>query len=225
MLKFLVALSIMCSSGACNEHQKPVITNQSHPLIQTPKTANLDDLPLPPKATINLIAERLIHCGGELGTADYIAPNIFMTANHVLDGQKTCKDVATGMIYQVYYSDQKTDFALLKADTQDDPRFQRYSCEGFKAGKTYFSIGYAWGSNFVIYKQIATDKYTDKNFKVDGEVQDHLRELNGVLIPGMSGGAVFDENGVIYGINNVTNLGSWNKAWSRELKDTVLCKH
>lgn len=74
-----------------------------------------------------------------------------------------------------------------------------------------------------MYKLKATSVMTPLNFLVQGKPHVGLRELKGVLIPGMSGGPVVDEDGTIIGINNVTNFGIWNKAWSRELKDTILC--
>lgn len=223
MFKALVIASVSLSLLACNYNPQNSVT-PVRPVVSTSK-AQLDDLLPPPKATFSLASERFLHCGDGLGTGVYIAPNMIMTAEHVVDGNKTCTDLGSGITLKPYYTDKATDFALLTGDTKKDPRFQAYSCDGFKAGKTYFSIGYAFGTDFIINKLVATSTYTDEDFIVEGDHEVHLRELKGTVIPGMSGGAIFDENGIVYGINNVTNYGKWDKAWSREIKDTVLCKH
>lgn len=202
------------------------ITTQVSPATTaTPKpTKEVIHIKAPPKPNFNMVGVRLIRCGDNLGTANYIQPNILMTANHVVGENKRCKDVATGLNLIPYLQEKDNDFALLVTDTKRDPRYLKYSCEGYKTGHTYYSLGFAFGREFVLYKMVATENFTDKEFFVDGKPNVHLRELLGTIIPGESGGPIVDENFTIIGINNVTNLKDWDRGWSRELKDTSLCR-
>lgn len=183
----------------------------------------------PPKANLHMSAIRLIKCGvsfdASLGTAVYIDPRgILITAAHVVDNG-ACVDVATGQSYKTYYVDKNKDYAFLSGDTKHDRRFIPQNCGGMVKGHRYLAIGY--GNGYDLRVDIVT--YTgnhSSNFEFDKGVVTHyadpLAELNGVLVPGMSGGAMFDlDTGTLVGINNITT--AWTQAFSREIKDTVLC--
>ena len=225
MIKKLFAGLIALSLAACGSSSETQFINTA----VTKTSANSNELPMflqaPPKANLHLISIRLIRCGGALGTAVYIdSRGIFMTAHHVSEYEQ-CTDAISGKPLNTYYSDEENDFALLSMDTKGDNRFVQTSCAGFVTGKTYYSVGFAKGYDLSIHKVVATNKYSGKDFVVDGIARPnaHLRKLEGVLIQGMSGGAMIDlETGIVVGINNVTL--PWTEAYSKELKDTVLCR-
>lgn len=170
--------------------------------------------------TINLEMIRHVTCispdglSGGFGTAVFINDNMFVTAAHV-SNNRICRDTQTGTLLTQYYVDEEDDIALLTATTGPGNPI-RFTCERFRTGQTYFTLGYVDGQ-LILNRLVATDDYGNVIFN-------HLRRLNGLLIPGQSGGPIIDENGIMVGINNVTNL-TREYAYSRELADTVLCEN
>jgi S1-C subfamily serine protease len=181
----------------------------------------------PPKANLHISAIRLIRCGEGLGTAVYIDKRgILITAAHVLDTEEgTCTDVQTRQTYKVYYKDIEKDYAFLHGDTKRDDRFLEPSCEPMKAGRKYLSVGFGGGYDLRIDQIKFTGKHTSDFEFAEGPI--HYKfpfaKSEGVLVPGMSGGAVIDiETKTLVGINNIST--AWSQSFSREIKDTVLCQ-
>lgn len=145
------------------------------------------------------------------------------TAAHVAVGT-TCTDVASGSEGRVVYRDPALDIATVQFPAQTLPEkiHLRYSCEGFEAGKTYYAIGYRRGRELVITRLTAAPLYDDRSDPKSGTEFNHVRLLNGDITPGMSGGPIVDERGVMVGTNQAMNYGG--VGWSREIKDTYLCK-
>jgi len=154
------------------------------------------------------------------GTMVHVAPHTYLTANHVAQFDSVCFDVATHQQLVVSYNDPTNDFAMISAVKELDNVIFKVSCEPFKTGKDYYSIGYP-DSFPVVIKVKATPTYTNQYFKVEGKNWYHMRQMRGPILHGMSGGPMFDKNFVIHGINNAAN-NVWS--WSRELADTQLCK-
>lgn len=105
------------------------------------------------------------------------------------------------------------DFSTIKVAVKG--RGLKINCDGFKAMHWYFAVGYAGGFEW----QTMTRHFAAFTDNVEG-----LRILfdTPTVIPGMSGGAVMDEDGAIVGIVNAFN-GFYGASYSRALKDTSLC--
>ncbi len=90
------------------------------------------------------------------------------------------------------------------------------SCEGFAAGRYYYSTGYALGRPYQTNVRIMATGYVGPG-GMQVLVSDHT------VIPGMSGGPIMDERGAVVGTVNAFNpeLGL---SFSRSLRDTTLCK-
>lgn len=88
-------------------------------------------------------------------------------------------------------------------------------CRGFVAGHYYWSSGYALGAPFQTAVRIRALGIAHNN---------GLKILMGArtVIPGMSGGAVFSDRGVVGVINAYNPL--MGLSFSRELRETSVCK-
>lgn len=174
--------------------------------------------------TINLSAVRQLRCKGGSGTGFVIGKDVIATALHVADNGD-CRDAETGTPVLTYHEDKVNDFALVTGPGFDGP-YIKYDCGIFEKGKTYLSVGYRGMLRLDLLK--STGYYTDVSYVVGGKPMAGMAQLRGGIVPGMSGGMVFDAlTGKIKGINNV---GEWNGAgtminsYSYELRNTILCK-
>lgn len=177
-----------------------------------------------PTITVNLNHIRKIGCISTTndrtssGTMIYIKPDTFLTANHVVSNFQ-CFDIETQTPLTTYLIYPDKDIAILTAKAGTKSGIP-YNCDGFSPGRTYFAFGYAGGTTFVMNRVVAgkiARKVTMQGTDLYG-----LREIYGLIIPGMSGGPIVDEFGVLYGINNIT-MSKGTKGYSREIKDTALC--
>lgn len=182
-------------------------------------------MPLPPPTpdpAMNLEAVRKVVCDYGTGTAFVVAPNTLATADHVVEA-KNCKDAATGQKLFAYHRDGKHDFALVTMDTGDIVPI-KYSCRRFRTSGVYYSYGYGRGT-FMQNRLVASKAYTDDKFLVRGmyglSYAPGMREFEGIIIGGQSGGPIVDDYGIAHGINNAGN--AYGKGWSYELADTELC--
>lgn len=92
----------------------------------------------------------------------------------------------------------------------------RINCGGFRPGHWYFAVGYAGGADWqTMTRQLAIYKQTE----------DGMRYLYGypTVIPGMSGGPIFNDEGEVVGTVNRYNR-DYPFSYSRELKDTSVCR-
>lgn len=169
---------------------------------------------------------RLIICGNSdgawTGTMFHYDANRYITAYHVAHGG-ICFDKATHTRLKAIHLDVGNDFAIVESPVSLDNKYYKLSCAPFITGNTYHAIGCAGGESLLAQDLIAVDKYTNGFFIYQGSAKVHLRQFIGNIIPGMSGGPVMDDKWVVHGINNA----SWsekNLSWSRELKDSTLCR-
>jgi hypothetical protein len=171
---------------------------------------------------------RLVLCADWLtgdmwaGTMVHIGNRRYMSADHVAAIGAICFDKETGVQMKTVYNDVSNDFALLDAPRNLDNVIFKFSCKPMITGQTYYSIGWAKGTTLRNIPIKPTWRYTDWNFTIEDKVSYHMRELKGIIIPGMSGGPIVDKNWIIYGINNATDE-DMKLSWTRQIADTGLC--
>lgn len=172
---------------------------------------------------VNIKMIRRIRCSGGHGTGVIIGRDTMITAAHVIEGQTGCRDDESGELLTVVYKNTDHDFAVLYFPTTRHDEWARISCGGFRTGRTYYSYGYAGvgDSDIMMTRQIATNDFVDGT-PSRGSPFFHMRVLRGVVIPGMSGGPIFDEEGRVIGLNNLTG-DNYRFGLSREIRDTYLC--
>jgi hypothetical protein len=149
-------------------------------------------------------------CLGGKGTAFRIGPDRFASVAHVTNND-TCS-IDGKPISGV--QERSIDFSTiaLPNDGQDGLKID---CGGFVPGQWYWATGYAYGApfqtNIALYATYV---------KVNG-----MRMFYGprTVIPGMSGGPIFNASGAVVGTVNAYHplLGT---SYSVELKDTELCR-
>jgi S1-C subfamily serine protease len=217
VVKLLISVFVVLFMlGAAPANQSAVQTATAP--VSTPAT-------LPKHNDINFELVRQIVCGDPeadrfgTGTAVIIADDIAMTAAHVV-GVK-CWDLRTRKEIQVYYVDYERDFALIRFPTVPNQPVMPYDCSGFTPGSGYSAIGFARGERLVLNRLIATAEVSPPGTFIAGKPSSGLRLLRGEVIPGMSGGPVLNELGVIVGMNSATDNRGIGLV--RDLKDTVLC--
>ena len=156
-------------------------------------------------------------CDRVKGSAFKVGPNKYLTVNHVSENTG-CK--IEGKPIFVTYNDPKGDFAILSI-YDPEPGGIEISCDGFKDGGLYNAIGYARGAPQSVSILLRATKMPNLPSFLRG-----WSMFMGVeyVIPGMSGGAILDEQGRAVGMVNAY-FAPFGLSWSRSLKDTALCPH
>jgi hypothetical protein len=156
---------------------------------------------------------RQVICDGTRGTAVRISRDRYVSANHVTTGVNCRID---GVPIHVLEADGDNDFSLLKAPPMTGS--VKINCGGFKYGQYYHSYGYAWG----LPTQWHTPLYLlSSNLGPFGMAI--LVGPAGTIIPGMSGGGVFNMAGEMVGLNNMYSP-FFGHSISRPLSETSLCR-
>lgn len=172
---------------------------------------------------INLEPVRHLYCGNSTGTGSLIGSDRVLTAAHVTGTVRECRDDASKTMGQVIYVNSDLDIAVVQFPVAQLPtRTMRYSCKGFREKKTYYAIGWQNGTELVINRVVGTKIIDDRSDKKSGTLFNHVAMVRGYIIPGMSGGPIVDEDGVMVGTNQATNHDG--RAWSRPISDTYLCR-
>lgn len=214
LTSFVVALSLSACSYFPTKAEKPVETVE--PTIPTPTIV--------PAYVIKLHCLNTLTSKESVGTAFYIGNRVFLTAYHVMNEDRICVDSASLTRMELVKTDEANDLSVITFRSNQkimDDGF-KVNCKGFKKGQVYLTMGYAGGQVFIINKLVDTGKVTKKDLVINDTNMGGMRELDGLLVQGMSGGPVVDLDGKVVGINNVTGyFGS--KTYSYELKNTSIC--
>ena len=161
------------------------------------------------QSTVNFPAVRQIVCAGGKGTGFRIADGRWVSVAHVTNNL-ACS--IHGM--PLGAKDEPGDFSI--TDYEGKAGGFPVNCEGFKPGEYYFAIGYAGGFEWqTMTRHMATYKLSDDGYRI----------LLGspTVIPGMSGGPILNAKGEVVGTVNMYSK-IYPLSFSRELKDTSLCK-
>lgn len=152
----------------------------------------------------NSAAVVFVDCGQKTGSAVKVGRDKYITAAHVIED-------AVCYVDGVPITDVKigpTDYATFTGPASNIKA--KYVCRRYVGGEEYLALGYAMGAPFLTFESWVASRFSvgDKQM------------FSGEAIPGMSGGAVLDQDAKVVGIVNQR----W-PARSITLKDTSLCQH
>lgn len=203
----LVALASLTSNTLSPQHEAPQtirITNQSFGSSIRQITCNLD--------------ERSVM----RGTAFQIRPGKWISAYHVV-ARQGCYDSQSGTALRVTGVNIDLDYAELEGHVPNT-QILPYTCDRMNTGQSYFTVGYAYGRSRLLNSEvIAINEYTTADTVTEsGSPAGHLRNAEGVLAQGMSGGPVMNSDNLVFAINSST-LIEYGFGYFRELADTPLC--
>lgn len=145
-----------------------------------------------------------VRCEGSLGSAVKISGKGYITAGHVAEAEGCT--VAGQPIQNVRM--YPGDFATF--DGPSSPVKAKTTCSDFKPDEEYLAVGYGLGMPVLMYQPVRASA-----FKKPSEP---FQMFTGEVIPGMSGGALYDKSGKVVGIVNMR----W-PARSLPLTETPLC--
>jgi hypothetical protein len=151
------------------------------------------------------------------GTAWHIGKGKFVTAYHVIDN-KAC--TINGEPAKVILTSAMLDFAEVQIISSNFKKLTYY-CGNFSTDRHYLSFGYP-SVGMVISSLTATSTVVPMRLGITPTFYGD-RVLTGVLMHGMSGGPIMNDDGQVVGINIATNDVDYDTALSRPLSDTALC--
>lgn len=174
--------------------------------------------------TINLSSIQKLTCDTGTGTGEIVSSDFVVTAYHVVGQSKTC--LIGDRPFEVVYRSEELDFAVLDYSPREHDQRIPINCDGFVTGQKYYMVGWARGYRYTLNIGTATATYVNgKDFR-SGQPFTDIRELDGRVYPGMSGGAVLDQRGYLVGIVNATSTvpGKAPTMLARELRQTYMCE-
>lgn len=145
------------------------------------------------------------------GTAFRVGPTgLMLSVNHVTSSGQC---YIAGKPINIAYKSPNSDFSELLGD---DGPYLSIDCGGFVKDRKYLAIGFARAvTPATTVELIATGKSDDGEALLYGMVP---------VIPGMSGGAILDEEtGKVVGVVNAENFEE-GLSWSVPLSSTPVCK-
>lgn len=157
-----------------------------------------------------------VRCDRALGTAFKVAPNKYLSVNHVTANSGCTID---GKPIVVTHADPDGDFTIVAVD-DPGPGGIEISCEGFAPGSWYYSVGFARGDPWSVTISLKSSGMPTLVGMLRGWANFQGIEY---VIPGMSGGVIMDSQGRAVGMVNAYNP-DWGLSWSRSLKDTAICQ-
>lgn len=132
------------------------------------------------------------------GSATHIGGGFFVTAAHVLrDGKEANLKTGTGdiMVADVLWASVEYDIALMHVDEVSIP-FVTVDCRTPEYGEDLEFVGNPMNLEYVT----TWGRVSGESINIPGYWGDAL-PVNATIIPGMSGGGVFDADGELVGVN------------------------
>lgn len=144
------------------------------------------------------------------GSAFKVGPTLYLTARHVVVGGG-CS--VGGQPVTVNTLDEPNDFASFTGPAS--PAILKTNCRGFRKGETYIARGFPGGgpANAFLPWIATIARYFQAGVVTPFTI------FNGDVFPGMSGGAVIDENGRAVGV-----VSKKNPTMAISLSSTGFCK-
>ena len=153
--------------------------------------ASCTNLPLP-KSSVKIITET------SHGTAVFIDGGFLLTASHVINGKKDLKiknEKGDEIGVTVLWESVEKDVALLKTKGKFRNQRSRLNCKGVKQGQEVFTIGNPANEEFIYSSgHIASAKEKKRGNK------ESLVSLDLTIIPGNSGGALYNKQNEVVGL-------------------------
>lgn len=169
---------------------------------------------LPSSYFIPLDLVERIQCDAGSGSGSWIDNDAILTAAHV-ESAGHC--MVRGQPTETVYVNGALDLAVLRPAMQSPVRIP-LACDVPVTGRPYFATGFAHGTDFVVQRLEGTGEHWSPTN--DPSAMDIYR---GRIIPGMSGGPIFDDRGYIVGIVNAAPADGRDLSISRSLVGTYLC--
>ena len=133
------------------------------------------------------------------GSGFYIAPDIIVTNNHVLNGEDKAVYYQNGIEHSAFpiFANEQNDVAILKGDFTEDPYFKLLSSSDYSIASSVFVLGYP-----------LTDILGDEIRVTNGIVSaksglssdSNSIQISAPIQPGNSGGPVVDEKYEVIGV-------------------------
>lgn len=196
---------VLCYAGLAIAIPALLLANSGH----DPVKASIPQAVLAKSGTPDYPLVQRVDCGKGFGTAFRVDHDTMVSAAHVT-ALGPCK--IRGKSYQLTEQNGALDFSTVHLEGAGHIRID---CGGYIPGRWYYAVGYAnaapWQTIVPIYATVLKHDLTGQ------------RILRNMVIPGMSGGPVLSDQGAVVGIVNARNA-DFDVSFSRELKDTSLCK-
>lgn len=142
-------------------------------------------------------------------SAVYIGNGYFLTATHILEEDQEQLVMETSLeqklVADLLWSSYSYDVSLLHSKDYDQADLDHYeiNCDPIYLGQELKFVGYPVHLDFIH----AWGRVASKSFEVPN-MWHRVTPVNATIIPGMSGGAVVDEQGYLRGLNVGTHRAS-----------------
>lgn len=153
-----------------------------------------------------------------VGTGVWIGSDRLLTAEHVIEGHLNCR--ADGLPISLVRNDSEQDFAEVRGRNAVG-LVVPYSCAPVVAGETYFMVGYSEaGTRIKVQTVVAIGR------KAEQPGYEGQQRFRGSMWGGSSGGAIFNNRGVLVGIiaSNLSAGSVVYEMYGVMLADTFLCR-
>ena len=161
-----------------------------------------------------LVTNQIDATSGGIGTGFMIGDNMFVTNNHVIEGQNnklyiTTKASPKKYDAEVIHTDPIADIAIIKVKDWEKFKAERHPAtvtlgdsEKMDEGDKVIIIGMPWGLNWTVSEGILSAK--DRR---QGPNPKYLNQVDAKIYQGNSGGPVFNENGEVVCVSELMLTG------------------